>query len=259
MSAFRAQRGGNKPYSRPPRGDLNGQWLHDKAPGMKNTNTDSRPRGPSDIVEQSNTKLLVSNLHYEVTPKDLAAIFGQIGTLVREPLIRYDRSGRSTGNAIVFYETAAEATKGKKTFDGVLAKGQPMTITFDTGGPRQSRRAVSAPHSSLINRIQKPPLADRLSSDDIQVKDSAGPGPTRTRPSRRGGRGMPRGGATTQRPDPRPKVSKQPKTAEDLDKELDAFMGDAESAPIAGASVEAQSLVADSAIGAVGEQDVEMA
>lgn len=57
---------------RPPRGDLNGQWLHDKAPGMKNMNTDSRPRGPSDMVEQSNTKLLVSNLHYEVTPKDLA-------------------------------------------------------------------------------------------------------------------------------------------------------------------------------------------
>lgn len=70
---------------------------------------------------------------------------------------------------------------------------------------------------------------------------------------------MPRGGATTQRSDPRPKASKQPKTAEDLDKELDAFMGDADSAPIAGASAEAQSLVADSAVGAVGEQDVEMA
>ncbi|KAJ3848481.1 hypothetical protein EV368DRAFT_86569 [Lentinula lateritia] len=93
-------------------------------------------------------------------------------------------------------------------------------ITFDTGGPRQSRRAVSAPHSSLINRIQNPPFADRLSSDDIQVKDSASPSPTRTRPSRRGGRGMPRGGAATQRSDPRPKVLK---TAEDLDKELETL------------------------------------
>ncbi|KAF8830560.1 hypothetical protein HHX47_DHR2000967 [Lentinula edodes] len=153
---------------RPPRGDLNGQWLHDKAPGMKNMNTDSRPRGPSDIVEQSNTKLLVSNLHYEVTPKDLAAIFGQIGTLVREPLIR-----------IAFLPT---------TYKSKI-------------------QLALVPHAR----------------------------------------------------DPRVEEAEQPKTAEDLDKELDAFMGDAESAPIAGASVEAQSLVADSAIGAVGEQDVEMA
>ncbi|KAJ3981644.1 hypothetical protein F5890DRAFT_1476800 [Lentinula detonsa] len=256
MSAFRAQRGGTKPYSRPPRGDLNAQWLHDKAPGMKNISDDSRPRGPSDILEQSNTKLLVSNLHYEVTPKDLTAIFGQTGTLVREPIIRYDRSGRSTGIATVIYETTAEAAKGKKTFDGVLAKGQPMTIAFDTSGPRQSRRAVSAPHSSLINRIQKAPLADRLSSDDIHLKDSAGPGPTRTRPSRRGGRGATRGGGADQRSDPKPKALKQPKTAEELDKELDAFMGDAES----GSTSAAGSVpVADSAIGVVAEQDVEMA
>ncbi|KAJ3758935.1 hypothetical protein EV360DRAFT_94399 [Lentinula raphanica] len=212
MSAFKAHRGGNKPYNRPPRGDLNSQWLHDKAPGTKTSNGDAQPRGPSDALEQGRTKLLVSNLHYEVTPKDLIAIFGQIGTLVREPIIRYDRSGRSLGIAIVQYETAAEATKGKKTFDGVLAKGQPMTIAYDTSGPRQTRRAVSAPQSSLISRIQKGPLADRLASDDIQLKEFSGPG-----------------GGASQRSEPRTKTPKQPKTADELDKELDAFMGDAES------------------------------
>lgn len=50
--------------------------------------------------------------------------------------------------------------------------GQPMTIAYEM---KQPRRAVSAPHSSLINRIQKPPLADRLSSDDSQIRDSSGP------------------------------------------------------------------------------------
>ncbi|KAJ3726577.1 hypothetical protein EV361DRAFT_272849 [Lentinula raphanica] len=257
MSAFKAHRGGNKPYSRPPRGDLNSQWLHDKAPGTKTSNGDAQPRGPSDATEQGRTKLLVSNLHYEVTPKDLIAIFGQIGTLVREPIIRYDRSGRSLGIAIVQYETAAEATKGKKTFDGVLAKGQPMTIAYDTSGPRQTRRAVSAPQSSLISRIQKGPLADRLASDDIQLKEFSGPGPTRTKTSRRGGRGTARGGGASQRSEPRTKTPKQPKTADELDKELDAFMGDAESggASAAGGGVP----VADPAVGAVAEQDVEMA
>jgi hypothetical protein len=77
----------------------NGSWLHDKAP--------TAPRAAS-----LNNKLLVSNLHYEVTPKDLTvsiqtssffpkiflcrlaqtrssqSIFGQIGTLIREPQIR---------------------------------------------------------------------------------------------------------------------------------------------------------------------------
>jgi len=46
-----------------------------------------------------------------------------VGTLVKEPMIRYDRSGRSTGKATITYETAGEAAKAKKQFDGLLAKG----------------------------------------------------------------------------------------------------------------------------------------
>lgn len=57
------------PLQRPARGDVNGQWLHDKAPGTKNLNDNAR-RGPSESSEP-NSKLIVSNLHYEVTPKDL--------------------------------------------------------------------------------------------------------------------------------------------------------------------------------------------
>lgn len=135
-----------------------------------------------------------------------------------------------------------------------------MTVIYEIP---PSRRAVSAPHSSLINRIQKPPLADRLSSDDSQIRDSSGPyvslshlhfkkkiiyslcysGPTRSRPSRRGGRGSNRGGA--QRSEPKSNV---PKTAEELDKELDMFMGDS-----------AGAVDGEKAGDAAVEQDVEMA
>ncbi|KAG6876071.1 hypothetical protein C0993_005739, partial [Termitomyces sp. T159_Od127] len=218
------------------RGDVNGRWVHDKAP--------TGPRGAVGVpapIASTNTKLLVSNLHYEITPKDLTAIFGQIGTLVREPLIRYDRSGRSSGTAIISFETATEATRAKKQFDGILARGnvspaisipvwdvaygtetyvfypgQPMSIAFDTLPPRHPRSA-SAP-TSLINRMQKPPLLNRLSRDDSSVKTPSGPrvsGPIRSRPAR---------GA--------PRAPKKPKTAEELDKELDAFMGDAEPAVV---------------------------
>ncbi|KAF9269415.1 RNA-binding domain-containing protein [Marasmius fiardii PR-910] len=222
MSAFRSGRGGQKPYSRP---NVNEQWVHDKAPGVKNTlNNDEKPRTPSS-TNLPTTKLQVSNLHYEVTPKDLTSIFGQIGTLVREPMIRYDRSGRSSGVAIISYETPAEATRAKKQFDGILAKGQPMSIAYDSGPPR-ARRAVSGP--ALINRIQRPALKERLSADDSQIPDSTGPGPVRSRPRRRGGR------TNAARPAP-----KKPKTAEELDKELDAFMGDSDSAPATTSAVDA--------------------
>ncbi|KZP33724.1 hypothetical protein FIBSPDRAFT_204326 [Athelia psychrophila] len=217
MSSFRSDRD-KKPYTRPePRAD--GMWVHDKAPGAPRSSNPAN--GPSRPEGGLNSKLQVSGLHYEITPKDLIAIFGQIGTLVREPLIRYDRSGRSSGVAIISFETPGEATRAKKQFDGILAKGQPMSITYDFAPPRRTGRAVSAPTSSLLNRIEKPALADRLSQDDTSTRASAskGPGPIR---SKRGGGGD--GGA---RSAPRaPKQPKQPKTAEDLDKELDMFMGD---------------------------------
>jgi hypothetical protein len=40
-----------------------------------------------------------------------------------------------------------------------------MSIAYDSGPPRTTRRVASAP-GSLLNRIQKPALADRLSQDD---------------------------------------------------------------------------------------------
>ena len=36
---------------------------------------------------------------------------------------QYDRSGRSSGSAIIAFETVAEAIRAKKQFDGILAKG----------------------------------------------------------------------------------------------------------------------------------------
>ena len=225
-----------KPYSRPvSRADAAATWVHDKAPtGPKSGPSSNLGRArPAPGPAGPNSKLSVSNLHYEITPKDLTAIFGQIGTLVREPLIRYDASGRSTGVAVISFETPAEAVRAKKQFDGILAKGQPMSIAFEAAAPAPKRRAASVP-ASLLNRIEKAPLLNRLSRDDAHVKPSAttskgGVGPIRTRGVR---------------------APKKPKTAEELDKELDAFMGDA--TPTEAPKGE------DSSVPVTGAQDVEM-
>ncbi|KAJ7666033.1 hypothetical protein DFH06DRAFT_265277 [Mycena polygramma] len=235
MASFRSTKGPRKPYSRPaPRPNVEGQWLHDMADDNNTTNHTStaRPR-LAGVAAGPSTRLVVTNLHYEISPKDLTAIFGQIGTLVCEPEIRYDRSGRSSGTAIVSFETLVEATRAKKQFDGILAKGQPMTIAFDAvAPPRQPRgRSSSAPTtSSLLNRIERAPLLDRLSGskDDSSLRTPRGVGPIRTA---RGAQKPARGGRAAA-----PKKAKAPKTASDLDKELDAFMGDSDAAPAAAAA-----------------------
>jgi len=242
-----------KPYSRPvPRAAApEGQWLHDKAPTApaKTRNVLARtPAAPSGPAAASNNALLVSNLHYEITPKDLISIFGQIGTLIREPLLRYDRSGRSIGEGIVSFETPVEATRAKKQFQGILAKGQPMSISYYVA-PRAPRRTVSDPSTmarSLLNRVEKPPLAERLTKEEADATPS-GPrslaGPVRTKPAR---------GAV--KPARLPPKRQQPKTAAELDKELDAFMVDADAA-----SASAVVVGSDGTAAIVGNGDVEMA
>ncbi|KAG0706937.1 hypothetical protein DFH29DRAFT_95984 [Suillus ampliporus] len=200
MAPIRSERQ-KKPYARPQGSD--GHWVHDRAPLQS-----AKSKAPANTT--SNSKLIVSNLHYEITPKDLVSIFGQIGTLVREPLIRYDRSGRSSGVAIVSFETPLQATRAKRQFDGKLAKGQPMEIAFDTAPLRTS---------SLLSRIERPSLAQRLSGG-AEPKQQGGAGPSRTRQPR-----PTRVASSSRTKAPKPTRSKAP-TAEQLDQELDVFMAD---------------------------------
>uniref|UniRef100_D8QHP2 RRM domain-containing protein n=1 Tax=Schizophyllum commune (strain H4-8 / FGSC 9210) TaxID=578458 RepID=D8QHP2_SCHCM len=203
------RRNARKPYSRP---NVNDNWVHDRAPGAKQAaapQTNGLGRGPA---TPASARLVVSNLHYELTPLDLSKIFGQAGTLVREPQIRYDRSGRSTGTAIITYETVDDAKKAKNLFDNKTAKGQAMNIEFAALQPRPQRAASAPSTMKLLNRIEKPSLIDRLSSQDDTAGGRAegGVGPVRNK----------RGGNKPKEP----RQKKKPATAEDLDRELEAFM-----------------------------------
>ena len=111
-----------------------------------------------------------------------------------------------------------------------------MSIAIAEAARPQARRGTSTPSTpSLINRIQKPPLLDRLTQKDSKAKSPvrtpatcvtlivyiycnsltlplspAGPGPIRNKP----------------RAPKAARAPKKPKTAEELDSELDAFMKD---------------------------------
>jgi THO complex subunit 4 len=98
--------------------------------------------------------------------------------------------------------------------------GKPMVIVPDDSAPPPSRKA----NSSLVNRIEKPPLLQRLSGTGDRTRVPTGPasstgsGPQRSRPR------IASGGPHQKGTSKKAQVSK-PKTVDDLDKELEAFMG----------------------------------
>ncbi|OCF61571.1 hypothetical protein L486_01223 [Kwoniella mangroviensis CBS 10435] len=229
VSSGNERRSNNSPYSRPPPRSTDEKWVHDAYQGPKSGNGNDR-RGGDRINTASltgtgagftgiSTRIEVVGLHYEVTPADLKGIFSQAGTLVQGPTIRYDRSGRSKGEATMEFASPQQAKIAINKFDGAMTKGQTISIRLlppivaksrpGPGGPGSAGQA-NAGSQSLLSRIQggggvvaNPPAGGRGG------RGGRG-GPQRGRGGA-GGRGGKRGGAG-------------PKSEGDLDKELDSFM-----------------------------------
>ncbi|KAG9027729.1 hypothetical protein FRB95_007426 [Tulasnella sp. JGI-2019a] len=246
MSTARNTR--NQPYQRPRRSDLSAAQLDTIASADGRVN-----------------RLVVSGLHYEITEADLVKIFKPYGTFTRNPTIRYDRSGRSTGFAFVNYESQENANLAKRELDGVIAKGEPIRIVIESFIPRNpapkdddASSSTRAGHTSLKDRLGRTPLIHRLTDDGNATSaaqeeaNTHGPGPTRNRrgaasdggrrravsekgPRRDGGGKAPRGQAKA-------------KTAEDLDKELEAYVS-------TGSAVLATDMAATAAV----SEDMDMA
>ncbi|KAI8338392.1 hypothetical protein BC941DRAFT_422783 [Chlamydoabsidia padenii] len=82
----------------------------------------STPRGPRN-------SLLVSNLHHNVTEKDLYDLFGQIGN-VKRAFLHLAPTGKSSGVADIVYAQSNDAERAKNTYNNVQLDGRPMRIAF---------------------------------------------------------------------------------------------------------------------------------
>jgi len=134
---------------------------------------------PSQFYESTSAKLRVENLHYDLTEEDLDDLFNRIGPVLKTALT-YDRAGRSEGIAYVTYESAQDAKKAIREFDGANAKGQPIRLIPVPSGPSGGRRnpfdSAVAPARSLADRITVAPGRSR-SMSPVRHSDVSGPIP----------------------------------------------------------------------------------
>ncbi|KAJ1032522.1 hypothetical protein NDA16_000545 [Ustilago loliicola] len=214
------------------------------------------PQDKSQVNEVKPTgKLTIENLHYDVSERDLKDLFEQIGT-VTKAYIKYDRSDRSTGVAVVIYDNPNHAMQAKNEYDGAKAKGQVISITQEMRADRP--KDAQAPQRSLLSRFD---LSSRLKGADAEA-GNRNSFADRLGPVRNGGRAGQRD-ATRSTGDKQParprnappkREKRKPVTAADLDAELEAFMN----APSKSSSADNAAAASDVQPAKATTQDVEM-
>ena len=130
----------------------------------------------------------VTNLHPDLTAQDLHRLFSTVGPVV-DVSLRVNTHGKAVGTAFVDFEYPQDAMRAIREYDGRLAAGQIITVTTTM------------------------PLADRIGR---APGASANVGATPARENRREKARAKKG--------KKERVRKQPKSLEDLDKELTMYM-----------------------------------
>lgn len=115
---------------------LSAQLIH-SAPIMDVYHHQQHPQHPQQHQQQEVNKdrptcIVIENLHYEATEKDIEETFKAYGRILRCKLI-YDRSGRSTGKAEITFDQRSAALSVIEKFDGTVADGQTLRV-YEQGG-----------------------------------------------------------------------------------------------------------------------------
>jgi len=158
----------------------------------------SRSEGrPAQTRDNERTKMMVSNLDYNVSQKDMEELFSEFRDFSKA-VLHFDQNGRSIGTCELTFRSRSGAMKAHKQYNGVPLDGKAMRIEV-------LGEISMAPVSSRLGRKNSPP----------RNRDRS---PFRRARGGRGGRPKPAGKPREKR------EKKEIKSAEDLDKELDKYL-----------------------------------
>lgn len=135
-------------------------------------------------------KLTISNLHHGVSDSDIAELFSEFGSM-KSASIHYNRNGKSLGTAQVNFARRQDAMRAMMQYNGVHLDGRPMKVMLEGG--------VGVTAVGPVKRLGQ---GGRGRGRGGRGRGGRG----------RGGRGGGRDGKS------------KPKTAEELDAEMDAFL-----------------------------------
>jgi len=175
----------------------------------------SAPAKPaaSPSTTQPSDKIIVSNLPMDVNETQIKELFHSTVGPLRDVTLHYDSAGRSKGVAAVQFQRKGDGTKAFQQYNNRLIDGKrPMKIEI----------VVAPQPQSLASRVAPPPAAVEAVAAPVRTGGSGGA--TRGR----GRRGGARGGVR--------KAERTPKSAADLDAEMEDYTASndtASSAPAA--------------------------
>jgi len=145
-------------------------------------------------VTQGSEKIIVSNLPGDVNEAQVKELFNQTVGPLKEITLHYDASGRSKGIATVTFQRKGDGTKAFQQYNNRLIDGKrPMKIEI------------------VVDPSKPLPLASRVAPAPVVATNGAQtPAPR----AARGRRARVRGG---------PRKERAPKTAADLDAEMEDY------------------------------------
>jgi len=171
-------------------------------------------------------KIQITNLDFGVSDSDIKELFSEFGSL-KMAAIHYNAQGKSMGTASLVYARRGDAVKAIKQYNGVALDGRTMNLRLE--GAQVGAGAGGFKNTSPVKRLGRGAVGIRGNrgarggARGKFVARGAGRGGARGGQRGRGGKG--RGAGRGGRGGRGGKANKaKPKTAEQLDAELDAYI-----------------------------------
>jgi len=211
------------------RGNFNNRGGQQKRGGFK-------PRGGAFVAKSFGgarpqittgpAKIQLTNLDFGVSDSDIKELFAEFGSL-KMAAIHYNAQGKSMGTASLVYARRADAIKAIKQYNGVALDGRTMSLRLE--GASLGAGPTGFNKTSPVKRLGRGAAGVRGARGanrggargKFQARGGAkaGRGGSQKGRGAKAGRGAAkagRGGKKQQKP--------KPKTAEELDAELDAYL-----------------------------------